>query len=92
MRSNFEFPSSLGKKKKSDKSNGSRYLGKEANQSIGRNKVFLHDSCKINFFSTLDLIERKNGIFQGVCVRKCHTARALDLSTGKGPEHGPLRD
>lgn len=60
MSGNFEFPSSLGKKRKSEKSYGSCYLGKEVNQSIGRNKVFLNDSCKINFFFTLNLIEGKN--------------------------------
>lgn len=67
MSGNFEFPSSLGKKRKSEKSYGSCYLGKEVNQSIGRNKVFLNDSYKINFFFHIELDRGEKLNFSG-CV------------------------
>ena len=63
MRGNFEFPGSLGKKRRTDKSYSSCYLGKEANWFLGRNKASYH-SCQIYFF-TFDLTEKRNWIFHG---------------------------
>lgn len=59
MRGNSEVPGGLGKKRKHDKSCGLCYVGKEANQFLRLNKVFLNNSCKIQFFP-FDLKERKN--------------------------------
>lgn len=53
MRGNFEFPGSLGEKRKSDKSYDLCYLGKEENQFLQMNQVFLSNSCKIYFFPIL---------------------------------------
>lgn len=63
----FEFPSSLGKKRKPDKSYGTCYLGKKSkNRFLEEIKFFLTIFLKSGFFFSFDLIERRNWISQSM--------------------------